>query len=969
MSHNPFAEAMLKLGDPEKSGANQCFVMAKPQSVWFVARGHVDVFSVQIEDDQPAGSRFFLFTARQGELLFGMSSIQFGNEQGLLAVPSVDAEIIHTGIIEIKEMMRQPEYFDTLVLLVDTWIGHLSFGISKDLNPRTDLLIENAAEFSLNNNMKFRTRKDIFWIEFFSGNALFLGMKVIMESGERNKFPLSQDSWLQTTESSNIRSFATAEIILQDDFWKNLENFYDIIFFCDFLNTRLISVDEFNRLKEKAVHHTRVRNSALFKIASVINDNLRKRYIEFGQDPLLTACKFVADYSGISIIPPPKFKNEDTSTLTLNAIICNSRFRTRKVKLNGKWWEHDNGPLLGFTKDSDLPVALIPKPGGKYEYISPGEQVRETVTAGFALKLATEAHQFYRPFPDHPIRVFHLLKFGFSSCARDILVMILVGLAGGLLTILVPILTGNIFDEVIPKSDYRQLYVFSLIIICSIIAITIFQLVRSFSMIRIETKLDFLFQSAIWDRLLNLPVPFFRKYQAGELAAKANSIMMLRKILSDTVIYSALGSIFLVFNFILMFFYDTALSLSILGFSFLSWFLIYFIGRKIQKIQQINIDLSNKILGMMIQVLSSISKIRIAGAEVHAFSQWADKYAVIKRQTYEIRKLYQWFMLLSTLWPLLITIFVFGVIASQPPNTLSTGGFMAFYTALTTTVVSFLQLGMAGISLFMAIPLLESIRPILEASPENISLKPEIKELTGEIEVSNVCFRYQPDSPLVLDNVSLNIQPGEFVAIAGLSGSGKSTLLRLLLGFESPESGSVYYDRQDLSTFDPTSVRRQAGTVLQQNQLSPGNILTNITGVTDATFEEAWEAARNVGLDDDIKQMPMGMYTVISGGLSTISGGQRQRIMIARAIVNKPRILFFDEATSALDNKTQKTVSESLHKLQATRVVIAHRLTTIEHADRIYLMEHGKIAESGSYTDLINKGGKFSELVKRQMIE
>jgi ABC-type bacteriocin/lantibiotic exporter with double-glycine peptidase domain len=273
------------------------------------------------------------------------------------------------------------------------------------------------------------------------------------------------------------------------------------------------------------------------------------------------------------------------------------------------------------------------------------------------------------------------------------------------------------------------------------------------------------------------------------------------------------------------------------------------------------------------------------------------------------------------------------------------------------------------VAYFAAIPMMESIRPILEATPENIALKPEIQDLTGDIEVVNIYFRYQPDSPLVLDNVSLHVRPGEFVAVVGASGSGKSTLLRLLLGFETPESGSVYYDRQDITSFDPSSVRRPAGTVVQQARLSTGNILTNITGMTNATFEDAWEAARAVGLDDDIRQMPMEMYTVITGGISTLSGGQRQRIMIARAIINRPRILFFDEATSALDNKTQQIVSRSLEKLQATRVVIAHRLTTIQNADRIYVMDGGRIVETGTYAELLSMGGKFTDLVKRQMVE
>jgi ATP-binding cassette subfamily C protein len=371
---------------------------------------------------------------------------------------------------------------------------------------------------------------------------------------------------------------------------------------------------------------------------------------------------------------------------------------------------------------------------------------------------------------------------------------------------------------------------------------------------------------------------------------------------------------------------------------------------------------------MLFQFLSSISKIRIAGAEVHAFSQWAGKFAANKRQTFELRRLMLKLNLQTTLLPMIAVILLLSFITGAEQGRLTTGRFMAFFTAMTMTVAAFLQLGMAGISFFMAIPMLDSIRPILGSMPENMALKPEFSELTGEIEVVNLKFRYDQESPPVLDNVSLHVHPGEFVAIVGASGSGKSTLLRLLLGFETPESGSVYYDRQDIASCDASSLRRQTGTVLQHAQLAAGNILSNITGITNATFEDAWEAARNVGLDEDIKQMPMGMYTVITGGLSSLSGGQRQRIMIARAIVNKPRILFFDEATSALDNKTQQIVSESLEKLQATRIVIAHRLSTVQHADRIYLMEQGKIAETGTYNELIAKGAKFSELVRRQMV-
>ncbi len=969
MSKEIFSEVMLASGELRKTGANQSFPLTHPEQVWYIAKGYVDIFSVNLENDQPKGSRFFFSTADQGELLFGFKSNQPGEKRGLMAVPSSDAEIVCISLEKIREIRLKTELADTLAILLEKWIGHVSFGISKDFSPRTDLVVEAGEEKAVKSNVKIRARRGTVWLEFVKGNALFMGMKELMEPEERFTFPVTQDSWIQTFEDSQIRGYSTSEFMKQEEFWAHLQNFYEVIFFCEYFNARLNTVDEFNRLTEKDLQGKRTRSAAILKIASVLDDSLRKNYFDLTQDPLLNACRYVAGYAGITITEPPKPKSEEAPPLTLNEITRASRFRTRKVSLTGLWWKNDNGPLLAFTKSGHAPIALIPTSPGKYDYINPAGSIRKKVTAETAASLEIEAFQFYRPFPDQPIKGFDLIRFGLKSCSKDLIFILFAGLIGGLLSLLVPVLTGKIFDLVIPQTDKNQLYLFSLVIFMSIIAISIFQIVRSFAMIRIETKLDFTLQSALWDRLLNLHIPFFRKFQAGELAAKANSIMMLRKVLSDTVIYSLLGSIFMLVNLVLLFFYEAWLSLIILGFLMVSLLFVFYIGSRIQKRQQVVVNMESRLFGMLIQLLSSISKIKIAGAEVHAFARWADKYSVSKQKTYEVRKLFLTVTLMTTILPLIITLFVFAVIAGQIPNTLSTGGFLTFYTALTMAIGSFIQLGMAGLSYFMALPMLDSIRPILEALPENISLKPEIQKLSGEIEVANLSFRYQPDMPLVLDNVSLHIRPGEFVAVVGASGSGKSSLLRMLLGFETPESGSVYYDQQDISSFDPASIRRQAGTVMQNIQLANGNILSNITGVTEATFEDAWEAARNVGLDEDIKRMPMGMYTVITGGLSTISGGQRQRIMIARAIVNKPRIIFLDEATSALDNKTQQIVSQSLEKLQATRIVIAHRLTTVQNADRIYLMEKGKIVETGTYIELLEKGGKFTELVKRQMVE
>lgn len=968
-TYNQLAEMLKGLGEPLQGGANQFFELDNPETAYFVTQGYVDLFSSNIQDNRSVGPRSFLLTVGPEELLFGMEREGKTGNRGLIAVPSPDAVILGVKMETLQTLWDNPALTDQLNGLLDQWIIKLSQGVAKDINSFTDRMVEARQNLTFDANLKLRSRKGVVWLEFEKGDALFLGMKEILESEKPHLFPVTQDSWIQTTERASIHTYATSEVTGRHDFRDHLTHFYQIITFCELLNIRLITVDEFNRLNEKSLTNNKIRQSAFLKIASVINDTLRKSYIDPAKDPMLMACTLVAAQAGITVIEPSRPRTGETMPMSLNDILRASRFRSRKVRLDGTWWNRDNGPLLAFTTQGNHPVALLTRTPGRYECINPILQTRQSLTAAVAETLQSDAYQFYRPLPDHPIDGKELLKFGLKNSLKDILMVVGVGLAGGLLTLLLPLLTGTVFDRVIPTSDHRQLYVYAMVLLFSIIAIGFTEVLRRFAMIRIETKLDFTLQAAIWDRLLNLPVPFFRNFQAGQLASKANSIMVLRKVLAETVIYTMLGSLFMMFNLFLLFFYDVAMAFYAMILVFLSLMLILLNGTRIKRRQRTIIDLQQKIVGMLFQFFSSISKIRIAGAEVHAFAEWAVKFSENKRQTYEVRKIYLLISLLSTLLPALVTLMVFAVIASRIPNTMSTGHFMAFFTALTIAVASFLHLGMAGVAFFSAIPMLESLRPILETLPENNAHKPEIQEVTGDIEVVNVSFRYQPNGPLVLNNVSLHVSPGEFVAIVGVSGSGKSSLLRLLLGFESAETGSVYYDRQDIASVDPSSLRRQAGTVLQQARLSTGNILSNIVGMTNATFEDAWEAARAVGLDDDIRQMPMGMHTVITGGISTLSGGQRQRILIARAIVNKPRILFFDEATSALDNTTQQIVSRSLEMLQSTRVVIAHRLSTIQHADRIYLMENGQIVETGSYVELLEKGERFSELVKRQMIE
>jgi ABC-type bacteriocin/lantibiotic exporter with double-glycine peptidase domain len=370
--------------------------------------------------------------------------------------------------------------------------------------------------------------------------------------------------------------------------------------------------------------------------------------------------------------------------------------------------------------------------------------------------------------------------------------------------------------------------------------------------------------------------------------------------------------------------------------------------------------------------MNGISKLRVSGAERRAFSVWAHFFSQQKKLHLRTRTLALWLSVLRSVYPLISVSILFSVAdplrAAHMGKTLSTGSFLAFFAAYIQFLSSSVQFTSVFPSLIGVIPVFERLLPILETVPEVEEGRSSPGELRGSIEVNHLSFRYDPASSPILRDISFHVRPGEFVAFTGPSGSGKSTLLRLLLGFETAEGGNVSFDDQDIAGIDVQALRRQIGVVLQSGRLVSGSILDNIIGSLPLSHDEAWEAARMAGLEKDIKAMPMGMYTFINDGGAGLSGGQRQRLMIARAIVSKPRILFFDEATSALDNHTQAIVSRSLEALQATRVVIAHRLSTIQQADRIYVLDKGMIVQVGNFETLSTTPGLFQTLVQRQVL-
>jgi ABC-type bacteriocin/lantibiotic exporter with double-glycine peptidase domain len=468
---------------------------------------------------------------------------------------------------------------------------------------------------------------------------------------------------------------------------------------------------------------------------------------------------------------------------------------------------------------------------------------------------------------------------------------------------------------------------------------------------------------------LRMPNTFFRRYSAGDLAERASIIDQLQERVTGSALTTLLAGIFSLLNFLVMFSIQPRLALIALALVTLLFVVVAALGPRQERHWREIMELRGALSSMVLQMVSGISRVRLAGAEDRMFVRWSE-IAMRSRELYmACYNVEVAFGALATGYQVFAIAVIFGVAGFSDDMSLTTGGFLAFVAAFAVTMAAVVAMTRTLLELVDVIPTYRRVRPLLLESPENEAEKVQPGVLSGRIEVYDLVFRYGKGMPLVLQGLSFSIEPGQYVAIVGASGCGKSTLLRLILGFETPNAGSIYFDGKDLAGLDLRELRHQIGVVLQQDQLMEASIYENIRGDNDISVDEAWRAARLCGISDDVAAMPLGMHTIISAQGTDLSGGQVQRLLIARALAARPRILLLDEATSALDNQTQAVVTKSLERLRVTRLAIAHRLSTVMRADRILVIDGGRAAESGTYDELMkNKDSVFAGLVRRQLL-
>ncbi len=705
---------------------------------------------------------------------------------------------------------------------------------------------------------------------------------------------------------------------------------------------------------------------ALRELASIFHPN---QTILEGDTPLLIAVGAVGKALGIRINPPPQSENSHT----LEAIARASGFRTRQVTLTANWWTKDGGVLLGFTKEENQPVALLPIKATKYEILNPVDLTRTPINRKIASQIAPIAYTFYRPLPNKEITLFEIGKFAFRGSIPDFIKICCLGIIATLFGMVTPQITGILIDYAIPDAKGNLLIQMGLGLFAASFGVVIFQLAQTFTILRIQTQISYDTQAAVWDRLLKLKPAFFRQYSTGDLHNRVSAITQIRHRLSGTILRTLFTSLFSLLNFGLLLIYSLPLAFVALAVALvvvlITTITSLIIRQKIRPLQQ----LSGEIFGLTVQLIGGVSKLRVAAAESEAFAYWAKKYTQQIKLMLSTQLIEDVITTFNVILPavssmLLFSFAVYFTTENSSATGLSTGTFLAFNTAFATFISGATRLSNSLISILEISVLWERVQPILTTPTEVDSQKYHPGNLSGKLQLYQVCFRYRQDSLLVLDQINLEVKAGEFLAIVGPSGSGKSTILRLLLGFETPESGTIFYDGKDLSGLNISAVRRQLGVVLQHGRVMSGSILENIAGGAIITQDEVWEALQISGLADDVQAMPMGIHTIISEGGGNLSGGQRQRLFIARALVHRPQILLFDEATSALDNHTQAIVTQSLEQLGVTRIVIAHRLSTIRNADKIYVLQGGKIVQQGNFEELAGVKGLFADLMARQMI-
>lgn len=972
---------------------------------FFLEEGELDIFVLHtVEEEQEIHEKFFLEMSQNdnlflGDVIPGSLSFLINIKAGqclfpfpfpvnqsivkVIALATTKVKLRKLPLSIIKQKVLQSKKFENFFFNeIKEWLNSIATIFSTSHSTHIDQYIDPGMEVELHKNKTLAISKKYslenkhatIWLRHKSGKLNLMQKKNIVLTG--NFFPLTQDNWLGCIEDTHIQALLEEQWLENwDSIMLGILNFHQLIIevVVGNLSKRVEKEKVLIELKQKQDRNLlqetfRIMGSLLEKDLAPIPPQ--------SHDPLLRACQLIGNIQQQIFTYPSRSVAHNTQE-KLYEISVASGIYYRMVLLSDKWWQGDHGPLLGFLNEKKMrPIALIPKKPGVYQIIDPDTKLTEEINQKNSQDVISNAVMFYRNFPAKDVLTSKdVFNFCLHGKRKELISIFFASFLGIFISLFIPFAYKVLFDTIIPSLDTPLLL--QLVIGLAVVSVStaIFSMTREYSVLRLESLLDHDLEMALWIRLLSLPVNFFRKFTVGNLMQRISSISQIRTTVSGQMIRGMINAIFSTIYLLAMLYYSPILTLVGISILLIAFIITIFSFLRTQPLEKKRQDIQGVLNGKVIQIIMGLSKIRTNGVENRIFSYWAQKSILSKKLNLKIGNIKNFVDISNNTFNAMTTLAIFYVImqmmGSGTTGTfafLSIGTYLAFNAAFVSFSQALLEFSHILMDMLSIYPMWLRGSVILKEPAEISMEKINPGKLRGEVQVDHVFFRYDKSSPLVTENLSFYAAPGEFIGIVGPSGCGKSTLVRLLLGFEVPHQGAIYYDGKDLSHLDLREVRNQLGVILQNSTTMDGTIRENITGGSIASDEEVMQAVRMAGLESDIKSFPMGIRTVLTTGGATLSGGQRQRILIARALLNKSSILILDEATNALDNKTQEIVTQNLQRLEVTRIVIAHRLSTIRHANRIYVMDKGKVVDSGTFKELASRPGMFTELLERQKL-
>lgn len=959
---------LSELGEEISFGPHQPLLLNDPDCFYWIVEGVVEIFATPQGTDGPQGPANHLCRLQARSMFAGLPQ-GFG-QFNVSALARAGTRVRALSRQQFAELLQTTNCHVYLSMGIDQWISGLLHGLMHyvSVRPQATQVLFNNQQAQVASNTVAVARKGLVWVSMPANTAMLMDTELV-PTNPQTPFPVTAEAWIKTTSDIEVSSQSTIKLLADGIGLDAVTAFHDA-----FINTlpftlNLSLVDEVNRQRLKEQRETKELRRVVSDLAALVDGQHEEPLDSDSSQHLFASMNIVLRGMGNKARMPVKVRMADVDVAPSLSEICRaSGVRSRNIRLQDDWWQSDQGPLLGYLADGDHPVALLPRGRKGYRGFNPATGKWQHLNAKNAKQYADTAVMFFSPLLDQPLTIKDVLGFGLSRNKHEILMIVFASLSGSLIGLAVPSATAYIINSVIPGHQPALLYQLGLALVMLALVTGIFHIVNEISLMRLSMRSSAWLKAALWDRLLRMPLNIINRFAAGDLASRLTALEGMQAVILIAAKSGAWAAALLSTSMAVLFLLEWRAALIALAMTSLLLLVTLFFGYLQYRAFKNGELAAGLVQSYLLELTTGITKIRLAGAEERAFVNWADRFTKLRSRLINVRKVMNAHTGFMQAYHILSLAAVFAVIALiNQAESMTTGAFMAFVTAYGSAVAAAMALASAIMMVAFQVPILKYVEPIMQAVPIEQSGHTDPGVLSGQIEINNLAFRYSADQAATLSGISLKIEPGEFIAVVGNSGCGKSTLVKLLLGLEQPLNGAIFYDGRDLRGLDIAAVRRQIGIVMQQAKLTPGSLFENIRGTTDADKNAVWEAARMAGIDQDIRAMPMGMETLVTEAARGFSGGQVQRIAIARAIVHRPPIVIFDEATSALDNHTQALITASLERLSATRLVVAHRLSTVRNADRIIVMSAGKVVEQGSYKQLMKKQGVFAKLAARQL--